>query len=62
MKQDVWIIADSFVVEAYLGGMMLGEKKNLDMSVYNIVAEYTQEELDAMFEEFHDEHGHYPYQ
>lgn len=60
MKKDVWIVADCFVVEAYLGGMMLGEKANLDMSEFNIVAEYTQEELDAMFEEFHDEHGHYP--
>jgi hypothetical protein len=60
MKQDVWVIAKTFVVEAYLGGMQLGEVADLDMSSFNVVAELSQSEIDEMFEEYYKENGHYP--
>ncbi len=58
--REVWIIAESFVVESYVGGMMLGNVSELDMSNYRVVGRYTQAELDQMMEEYYEEHGHYP--
>lgn len=57
---DVWIIADSFVCEAGLGGLMLGEVTKLDMSKYNVVKRLTQENFDKLMTKFFEKNGHFP--
>lgn len=59
MKTDVWLV-DNFVMEAGLGGVSLGERQSLNMSKFNIVATLTQDEFDALMEEYFKEHGQYP--
>jgi len=58
-KPEVWVVND-FVAEAGLGGMQLGEVAQLDMKQYNIVDNFTQEEFDALTQEYHEEYGRYP--
>lgn len=59
-KPDVWVVGDTFVLEAEVGGMQLGEVGQLDMSQFNVVLRLTQEEFDALQEAYYEEHGHYP--
>lgn len=58
-KKDVWLV-DNFVTEAGLGGVSLGERQSLDMSKFSIVSTLTQDEFDALMEEYFQEHGEYP--
>ena len=61
MKVKVWLIDDSFVMEPFLGGQLLGEVGG-DYAIPRDVEVicYTQEQYDQMAEEFYKEHGHYP--
>jgi septum formation inhibitor-activating ATPase MinD len=56
----VWVIEEKFVMEAYLGGKLLGEIWMLGMNQYNVVNRISQDEFDKMMEEYNDEHGYYP--
>lgn len=58
--QDVWVIGDDFVIEPYLGGMMLGEIIQVDMNQYNVIKRISQEKLDELMETFFEEEGYYP--
>jgi hypothetical protein len=58
-KPEVWVVGD-YVAEAGFGGMQLGEATQLDLNQYKIVNNFTQEEFDALMEEYHEEEGYYP--
>lgn len=57
---DVWLVADRFVCEAYLGGMQIGEAAKLDMTQYNVVRQLTKAEFDELMLEFLREEGYFP--
>lgn len=59
-KMDVWVIAEAFVCEPYLGGKLIGEAGTLDMRQYNVVERLSQSEFDRLMNEFNDANGHYP--
>jgi hypothetical protein len=59
-KIDVWLIADRFVCEPSVSGMQIGEIGWLDMSLYNIVARFTEEECIQQHLEYFEEHGSWP--
>lgn len=56
---EIWII-DNFVVEAGLGGMLLGQVHEVDLWQYKLVRELTQREYDAEAEQYFNEFGYYP--
>jgi hypothetical protein len=58
--RQVWVIGNTFVVEAYLGGMLLGELPEFDLGSYEVVARYSQKRLDAMMRAYHRKHGYWP--
>jgi hypothetical protein len=58
--KEVWVIGDHFVCEAYLGGMQLGEVKNLDMTAYKVVDRLSQATLDKMMKAFFRKNGYFP--
>jgi hypothetical protein len=58
-RKSVWIVGGSFIVEPYLGGQQLAEVGHMDLTGYD-VTHVSQEEFDAMLQEFFEEHGHYP--
>ena len=57
---QVWLIDDAFVMEPYLGGMLLGEVGSLDMERFVVVCKMTQEEFDCLMEKYAEENGDYP--
>jgi len=59
-KQDVWVIAKSFVMEPYLGGTMIGEVGKLDMNQYVVVRQMTQAALDKAMMKHFEKHGEFP--
>jgi hypothetical protein len=59
-KLKVWIVAETFVTEADLGGKMLGEIGHLDMSQYQVVERLSRGEIDKLRDEFFEENGHWP--
>jgi hypothetical protein len=59
-KKDVWLVAESFVCEPYLGGAMIGEVDALDMRQYHVVDRMSQAEFDNLMNEAKDEDGCYP--
>ena len=61
VKKDVWVVEDTFVAEPVLGGNELGEVEDLDMNQFNVVLRLTQQEFDALLEDFHKENGEYPW-
>ena len=54
-KQDVWVVGDRFVTEPGMGGVQLGQGHELDMKQFRIVATFTQEEFDAMMQQYYDD-------
>ena len=44
---DVWIIAEVFVREPYVGGQLLGQIPSFDLTGYTITRKLTQEQFDA---------------
>jgi hypothetical protein len=59
LKIDVWVVADAFVCEAYLGGKQVGEVEALDMELYNVVNRLTQLEFDTLMNAAKDVDGSY---
>lgn len=61
MKRQIWVIGDSFVMEPFLGGQLLGELGDgFQIPSDAQVVAFTQAEFDQMCEDFFQEHGHYP--
>jgi hypothetical protein len=58
--RQVWVIGETFVVEGYLGGMLLGELPQFDLGSYEVVARYSQKQLDSMMRAYHRKHGDWP--
>jgi len=59
-KEEVWVVADAFVMEPAVCGLLLGEVANLDMGQYTVVRRLSQAEFDRMVEEYFAENGLYP--
>jgi hypothetical protein len=59
-QEEVWVVADAFVMEPAVCGLLLGEVPDLDMRQYTVVRRLSQAEFDAMVEEYFAENGHYP--
>jgi hypothetical protein len=55
----LWIIQGAFVTEPWLGGFVLGELPEYDVTDCKLV-HYTQAEIDKMMEDYREEHGEYP--
>jgi hypothetical protein len=61
MKKQVWVIANSFVMEPSLGGKLLGELSRGYKIADDIeIIPYTQKQFDTLLEEFHKLNGYYP--
>ena len=59
-RHEVWLIAESFISEPWLGGMQIGEARELDIRHFEVVRRLSQDEFDGEIQEYHEEHGHYP--
>jgi hypothetical protein len=60
VRERVWLIDNIFVTEPYLGGKLIGETQYLDMTEYNIIEKFSQEEFDKMMYSFKEENGYFP--
>lgn len=58
-KEEVWVVADSFVMEPSVCGVLLGEVPDLDMRQFTVVRRLSQAEFDALVEEYFADNGHY---
>ena len=59
-KEEVWVVADAFVMEPAVCGLLLGEVPNLNMHQFTVVRRLSQAEFDSLVEEYFAENGHYP--
>jgi hypothetical protein len=57
---DYWVIAETWVFEADLGGKQLGEIGQFKFPENAKVLHITQEQFNMMVNDFEDEHGYYP--
>jgi hypothetical protein len=57
---EVWIIADYFVIEPYVGGHVLGHLPDFDVKLFKVARRLTQEQFDAECVAYHDREGHWP--
>jgi hypothetical protein len=58
--KEVWLVADAFVIEPYVGGQQLGELPEFDLTGYKVTRRFTQSEFDAKCVAFHKRHGYWP--
>jgi hypothetical protein len=59
-KEEVWAVADAFVMEPAVSRLLLGEVPDLDMHQFTVVCRLSQAEFDSLVEEYFAENGHYP--
>ena len=59
-KEEVWVVADAFVMEPAVCGLLLGGVADLDMHQFTVVRRLSQAEFGAMVEEYFVENGYYP--
>ena len=65
---DAWLIEGCFLMEAYLGGMVIAEISSeasdgrylVNRVPYKVVKKFSQTEFDSMMREFYEQHGYYP--
>jgi hypothetical protein len=58
-KEEVWVVADAFVMEPSVCGVLIGAVPDLDMHQFTVVRRLSQAEFDALVEEYFAENGHY---
>ena len=51
-KEEVWVVADVFVMEPAVCGLLLGEVPDLDMHQFTVVRRLSQAEFDALVKEY----------
>ena len=57
---DYWIVGGAFVLEPSVGGMQLGELPHYQLPEGANTLEMTQEEFDALVNDFYMREGYYP--
>jgi hypothetical protein len=58
--KPVWVIEDAFIVEPYVGGMLLGELSKFDLTGYKTVRRLSQKEIDKKFSDYYRKYGYWP--
>jgi hypothetical protein len=58
VNEEVWVVADVFVMEPAVCGLLLGEVHDLDMHQFRVVRQLSQAEFDALVEEYFAQNGH----
>jgi hypothetical protein len=51
-NEEVWVVADVFVMEPAVCGLLLGEVPDLDMHQFTVVRRLSQAEFDALVKEY----------
>ena len=51
-KEEVWVVADVFVMEPAVCGLLLGEVPDLDMHQFTVIRRLSQAEFDALVKEY----------
>ncbi len=56
---DLWLVDGAFVAEPWLGGLMLGQFPNYDLTGKKVLR-LTQQEFDDLMNAFQNENGYFP--